>query len=364
MNGNGWAGSTRQRRQDREHRAARRTAVSCAPLAGLELVPAQRSPARAGAGPAAAPRSRRRCCSATSGRTAASIVASCWRGVRPSGDSSRTLQASCCFRPPTRFMKNSSRLESKMATNFSRSSSGFAGPRPRPAPGVELQPGQLAVEEQRGVLRRRARGCERSRVRVRPWLDFVDGQRSSGILTTAAFGGATRVTASLRLRATDRHAASMALRWRLVRDAGQNGDGSARRTSARAEDRRPPMSAGARRRAPGGDRHRLELHPHGGRRACAPAAATACSTASATWCAWDAAASAAGALSEGAMRRRPGGAAKMTTLARLKGADAHSGGGDQRRARSRPTATISSPGSGPGPGSRFAAPRPASRRAG
>src|SRR5215218_7996971 len=44
---------------------------------------------------------------------------------RLAGGSSRMLLAGCCLSPPTRFMKNSSRLLSKMARNFSRSRSGL-----------------------------------------------------------------------------------------------------------------------------------------------------------------------------------------------------------------------------------------------
>ena len=57
------------------------------------------------------------------------MAASCSAAVRPSGGVSATLPESCCFRPATRTMKNSSRLEATMATNFSRSTSGTLGSR-------------------------------------------------------------------------------------------------------------------------------------------------------------------------------------------------------------------------------------------
>ena len=52
---------------------------------------------------------------------------SCSRGFSPSGLFSTTAASSCSCSPDTRIMKNSSRLEWKMARNFSRSSSGQCG---------------------------------------------------------------------------------------------------------------------------------------------------------------------------------------------------------------------------------------------
>ena len=56
------------------------------------------------------------------------------------------------LRPATRTMKNSSRLLVKMARNRARSSSGSVGVLGQlEHPLVEVQPGQLAVEEAVGV---------------------------------------------------------------------------------------------------------------------------------------------------------------------------------------------------------------------
>ncbi len=49
------------------------------------------------------------------------MAASCSAGSMPSAAVSATPLASCCFRPATRTMKNSSRFEDVMAKNFSRS---------------------------------------------------------------------------------------------------------------------------------------------------------------------------------------------------------------------------------------------------
>src|SRR5215471_670138 len=57
------------------------------------------------------------------------MAASCSAGVRPSGGVSTTLPESCCLRPATRTMKNSSRFEATMEQNFSRSPSGTVGSR-------------------------------------------------------------------------------------------------------------------------------------------------------------------------------------------------------------------------------------------
>ena len=48
----------------------------------------------------------------------------CW-GVRPSTVNSGTPAAVCSFKPPMRFMKNSSRFEPTIARNLTRSRSGF-----------------------------------------------------------------------------------------------------------------------------------------------------------------------------------------------------------------------------------------------
>ena len=63
-------------------------------------------------------------CWSTRSRTTARHSFSCCSGLRPSTVSSRTRAPICCFRPPMRFMKNSSRLELTIARNFTRSSSG------------------------------------------------------------------------------------------------------------------------------------------------------------------------------------------------------------------------------------------------
>ena len=147
MKGNGWAGSTASGvstgKNWRSNSPARwRRSL---PRSSSQLTTSRPCWARAGRRSELSSRRWR----FTIGRTLALIAASCCKGV-PSvpGSSSRTLLASCCFRPPTRFMKNSSRLESKMAMNFSRSSSGLAGVlRLVQHAGVELQPRQLAVQQ-------------------------------------------------------------------------------------------------------------------------------------------------------------------------------------------------------------------------
>src|SRR3990172_5138627 len=53
------------------------------------------------------------------------MAAICSAGVSPSGGRSTTPAATCFFKPATRIMKNSSRLEPTMARNFTRSSSGL-----------------------------------------------------------------------------------------------------------------------------------------------------------------------------------------------------------------------------------------------
>ena len=57
------------------------------------------------------------------------IGGSCSAAVSPSGGVSATLPDSCCLRPATRTMKNSSRFDATMATNFSRSARGTLGSR-------------------------------------------------------------------------------------------------------------------------------------------------------------------------------------------------------------------------------------------
>ena len=69
-------------------------------------------------------------------------------GVRPSGVAGASPAATWSLRPATRTWKNSSRFWLKMARNLARSSSGTAvvrgqGQHPR----VEVEPGQLAVDE-------------------------------------------------------------------------------------------------------------------------------------------------------------------------------------------------------------------------
>ena len=173
-----------------------------AALARRAAPPRRRSPGRAGAGPAAAPRRTAAAGARRSGRTTRSISASCWRGVRPSGGSSRTLLASCCFRPPTRFMKNSSRLLSKMATNFSRSSRGLSGSSAScEHAGVELEPGQLAVDEQRPGITGMA-GIGRRLVAV----THVSGRGSSRGSWGRFSWARSRHSTSIRLRRRHRSA--------------------------------------------------------------------------------------------------------------------------------------------------------------
>jgi len=55
--------------------------------------------------------------------------------------------AASCLRPPTRTWKNSSSARLAMARKRARSSSGRLRPRPGPAPRVEVEPGELAVDQ-------------------------------------------------------------------------------------------------------------------------------------------------------------------------------------------------------------------------
>ena len=90
------------------------------------------------------------------------ICSSTSRGISPEAAGTATPAAMRRFRPATRTMKNSSRFEAKIARNRTRSSSGSARVLGElEHPGVEAQPGQLAVEEPvggqvggRGVVRR------------------------------------------------------------------------------------------------------------------------------------------------------------------------------------------------------------------
>ena len=118
----------RDRSQDRKHRLVEEL-VQPSALGDLEVVPAQQVKPRLHRAPGATPRRRpgaaRRPAGAPAPRSPPVAGAACG----PSGDTSRRLEATCCFRPPIRFMKNSSRFEPKMETNLSRSRSGFEGSR-------------------------------------------------------------------------------------------------------------------------------------------------------------------------------------------------------------------------------------------
>ena len=165
----------------RENAAARRVFV----LAPDELRGAQQADPRAlvqirarprPARPGTAPRPWR-------GR-AALIAASCSAAVRPSGGVSATLPDSCCFSPATRTMKNSSRFEDDDRQELQA----FDQRHRRVArlvehAPVELQPGQLAVDEQL-----RARQIRRRRAARPPGADERDGDEPSKSLGQSARG--------------------------------------------------------------------------------------------------------------------------------------------------------------------------------
>ncbi len=65
-----------------------------------------------------------RYCSVVSSCARSLIAASCFCGVMPSAVDSSTSPESCASRPAARTMKNSSRLDAKMARNLARSYSG------------------------------------------------------------------------------------------------------------------------------------------------------------------------------------------------------------------------------------------------
>ena len=110
--------------------------MPCSSSAGQQLVLQARAPG--------AP-----CGSATMPRIASSVS----RGVRPSCSGVSMPASTWSCRPATRTMKNSSRLLAAIARNFSRSSSGTSGVLGELEHAlVELQPRQLAVEVQLGVL--------------------------------------------------------------------------------------------------------------------------------------------------------------------------------------------------------------------
>ncbi len=152
---------------------ARSRPTACAFCSGVRSLRAkQPNPgcARARARP---PSRQTRYCSATMAWARVLMAASCSAAVSPSGGVSATLPESCCLSPATRTMKNSSRFEATIARNFSRSTSGTVGvARLVEHALVELEPRQLAVDEQLGVRR------------------IVDDRRLDGRLASARDGHA------------------------------------------------------------------------------------------------------------------------------------------------------------------------------
>ena len=150
MNGNGCAGSIGKRRQHRKD-VLQEIIFEPGPL-GLRQRRGRR-PARCP--PWQAPRAAR--ASAPAGR---------WRGARPPRRCARAARPGSArpgsrsvmpartwpFRPATRTMKNSSRLLAEIDRKRSRSSSGWlAFSRLLQHPAIEMQPGQLAVDEALGA---------------------------------------------------------------------------------------------------------------------------------------------------------------------------------------------------------------------
>ena len=138
------AGST----SSRKWRARAARCVASRPSTGRMRIP--RSPS---AGRISLARASRRGVSTISWARA-EICWSCCPGVRPARSGavspSRPRRSSAAA---TRTMKNSSRFEATMVANFSRSRSGFdASVGLLEDAAVELEPGQLAVQEQLGLL--------------------------------------------------------------------------------------------------------------------------------------------------------------------------------------------------------------------
>ena len=154
----------RERRQHRQHRVAEERAER-AP-AGAARAPATVSDADAVRG-----ERRQQLVRASAGRArrparapASRTAASCCAGVRPARSGVASPSSIACLRPATRTMKNSSRFDAAMAANLTRSSSGVVGVgRFLEHALVEREPGQLAVDEQRGRRAASAASCERPR---------------------------------------------------------------------------------------------------------------------------------------------------------------------------------------------------------
>jgi hypothetical protein len=149
MNGNGWAGSIDKRRQHREDR-----------LQELVLEPGHIAfDQHRGADDVDVFTARfccrmasEACCSSCRPSISSRIWSSCSPGERPSGERLVMPSRTCPSRPATRTMKNSSRLAADIDRNRTRSSSGCADvERFLEHPAVELQPGELAVDEALGA---------------------------------------------------------------------------------------------------------------------------------------------------------------------------------------------------------------------
>ena len=92
------------------------------------------------------------------------IATSCSCGVRPSGGISVMVRCVCAWRPATRTMKNSSRFEKKMPEELQPLEERDLGrARLGEHAGVELEPGELAVQVVRWVVVEDERGRRAAR---------------------------------------------------------------------------------------------------------------------------------------------------------------------------------------------------------
>ena len=180
-------------------------------------------------------------------------------GVRPSAPRSLRPASTWSCSPATRIMKNSSRFDVKIAANFTRSSSGTFGVLGELQHAVvEVQPGELAVEVERGVLEVDGRARQRRRLlgRQRDGADRVLGRLLGHVgstiegtaLTFAPCESGVIVGRSLQ-RVLQARAESVALEARPELEEALEQQPAPRRQEG--EDRvQPAADAGSRRRPP------------------------------------------------------------------------------------------------------------------
>ena len=151
MYGNGCAGSTASGVSTGKTRSLK-SFLHCFCSSRVEVGPAQQLDVLAWRARARSPRGTAAAWRSISADVVLQICSSTSRGSSPDAAGTATPAAIRRLRPATRTMKNSSRLEAKIARNRTRSSSGSVRVLGElEHPGVEVQPGQLAVEEPVGL---------------------------------------------------------------------------------------------------------------------------------------------------------------------------------------------------------------------